>query len=490
MVDNLARVDQFNDNELEIAINQVPVKWCSVSLSEMVNRGKRLEASVFDVEAKQAYNLILHGKYKSVNLVGTNGPVNNAFYGGRLKRNYISKNHHDSIGFIGSSEMLDVYPHPIKFMSINNNIDDVKVKEGMLLLSRSGTIGNITYVGKTLSKLFVSEHAIRLVCDKNAGYVYAFLKTSIGKKLITSNIYGAVIQEIEPEHLASVPIPIPPEEIQKRIHDLIVHSYRLRDESNDLIDEATKLLIEELQLPSIGDFNVKYYQKNAPVETFNVKLSEMNGRADASYHVPIVNAIVEHMKKYAEEVTTIGDERISSDVVLPGRFKRVYVDKGYGIKFLGGKEINQLDPSTEKYLSKTAHKNQLEGALGIKANSILTPARGSLGDVTMPCKHFLDWAISDNMMQILSYNSIYGYIYIFLNSEYGKMLIQRFTYGGVVDAIEPEHIKQVQIPLLVNQGIQKKINYLAIEANEKRYEAYKLEQQAIKIMEEKVIYAK
>lgn len=73
----------------------------------------------------------------------------------------------------------------------------------------------------------------------------------------------------------------------------------------------------------------------------------MNGRVDASYHVPIVDAIVEHLKKYAAEVTTIGDERISSDVILPGRFKRVYVDEGYGRVFIGGKQLYELDPTNK-----------------------------------------------------------------------------------------------------------------------------------------------
>ena len=94
------------------------------------------------------------------------------------------------------------------------------------------------------------------------------------------------------------------------------------------------------------------------------------------------------------------------------------------------------------------------------------------------------------MMQIMSFNNIYGYIFVFLNSDYGKTLIQRFTYGGVVDAIEPEHIKQVQIPLLNNQIVQKKINDLALEANAKRYEAYKLEQEALHILDNEVIFAK
>lgn len=168
----------------------------------------------------------------------------------------------------------------------------------------------------------------------------------------------------------------------------------------------------------------------------------------------------------------------------------MYVDKEYGVRFLGGKELNQLDPSTEKYLSKKAHANQLKDSLGIKPNSLLTPARGSLGEVVFPPKHFKGWAISDNLMQILSFDSICGYLYIFLNTEYGKTLIKRFTYGGVVDAIEPEHIKQVAIPLLKNKSAQKKINDLALEANQKRYEAFLLEQQALEIMDNEVIYAK
>mgnify|MGYP000097826387 CR=1 FL=1 len=38
--------------------------------------------------------------------------------------------------------------------------------------------------------------------------------------------------------------------------------------------------------------------------------------------------------------------------------------------------------------------------------------------------------------------------------------------------------------------IQQKINSLALEANQKRYEAYKLEQKALEIMDKEVIYAK
>lgn len=480
-----------NENTIDVETNDIPLKWCSVSLSDVIFRGKRLEASVFDVEAIQALALINNGKYKTVPLYGDQGIVNKAHYGSRLKRNYVTPEHENSIGFIGSSEMLDIYPRPVKFMVDGEKVHDLHVKEGTVLLSRSGTIGNVTFVNKTLSKFLVSEHAIRLECKDNSGYVYTFLKTKIGKKLVCSNIYGAVIQQIEPVHLTMVPVPDAPKEIKERIHNLIVESFKLRDESNELIDQATALLIDELKLPPISEFKQNNIKNSAKVNAFSVKLSNLAGRVDASYHLPTVDKIVEHLKKYAKEVTTIGDERISKQIILAGVFKRTYVEEEYGYPFLGGKEITQLSPKTEKYLSKPIHKKRYEKELKVTENTILVTDRGTIGTTTIVPRHWNGYAVSQNVLKLVpANNNIAGYIYIFLNSEWGTELIRRQTYGSVVDMIDNNSLSSVEIPLLKNQDIQNRINDLALKANQKRYEAYILEQEALKIMDEKVIYAK
>lgn len=487
---NLAFKEE-NSIEPEVVVNESPVKWCAVALSDVVARGKRLEASVFDVEAKQAYMLLTHGKYPAVNLISKNGPVEKAYYGGRLKRHYVDETEPGAVGFLGSSEMLDCKPEPVKFMLNDVKTTDVRVKQGVVLISRSGTIGNVTYVGNTLSKFFVSEHAIRIECKDFPGYVYAFLKTKIGKLIVCSTQYGAVIQEIEPEHLATVPIPDAPTMLKKKIHDLIVRSYELRDESNDLIDQATALLIGELKLPDIDAFDVGLYKKAAPVGTFSVRLSEMSGRLDASYHVPIVNAIIEHLKRYAEEVTTVGDPRISREVILPGRFKRVYVDEGYGRVFIGGKQLYELDPTNKKYLSNVHHGDRISRQLELHENMTLITCSGTIGKVALVGKHWENWTANQHIIRILpASEDIAGYLNIFLASDYGKVLITRFTYGSVVDEIDDNHVRQIAIPLLKNHTVQKKINDLALEANEKRYQAYLLEQEALQIMDRDVIYAK
>lgn len=470
-----------------IDIPQEELNWGTVNLSEVINSGTRLEASVYNIEGRHARETLKQCKWPVVALTDM---IIDSFYPKRFKRNYVEKNLEDAIGFLGSSEILEINPEPQKFLSSRlNEIESFKVKRNTILLSRSGTIGNLSLVNKTLEKFLVSEHVIRIICKDYPGYVYAFLKTKVGQLMVKCNIYGSVVDEIEPEYLQNVLIPNPPAMLKKQIHELVTKSYELRDKSNELLDKAEELLIKELELPPIDNFKPDYFDKFSELKNYVVRLSELQERFDASYHVPIIKAIVEHLKKHALEVTTIGDSRISKKVILPGRFKRVYVEEGQGVKFLGGREIFELDPSTNKFLSVHRHKRKIEQELSIKANSILTTSRGTLGKVALAPKHFEGWTISDNLIQIIpSSTELAGYLYVFLNSDYGYELIKRFTYGAVVDALEPMHILQVQVPILKSKTVQQTINKIALEANNMRYEAYKLEQEAIKIVNDEVIH--
>ena len=489
--DNLARkID--NTPKAEIEISEVPVKWCSVSLAEMVERGKRLEASVFDVEAKQAHDLVKGNKYGCSVLLGDGGIIDTAYYPGRFKRIYCDRG--NGVPFYLPSQMTDIYPKADKYISklTKCDIDELKLKEKTLLLTRSGTIGSISLVSKTILGTVFSDDVIRVTFknDYDLGYAYTYLKSKVGNTILQTNGYGSVITHLEPEHLSETPIPNAPIEIRKKIHNLIMESYALRDESNALIDQAQALLVKELNLPPISEIQVDTLDESKSVQTFNVKLSEMTGRADASYHVPIVDAIVDILKKNAAEVTTVGDERISSDIILPGRFKRVYVEEGYGRVFIGGKQLYELDPTNKKYLSLVHHGDRIAKQLELHENMTLITCSGTIGKVTLVGKQWENWTANQHIIRVVPANKdVAGYISIFLSSDYGYELIKRFTYGSVVDEIDDNHVSQIQIPILKNQEIQKQINDLALQANEKRYKAYLLEQEALKVLDEEVIYA-
>lgn len=488
MVDNLARkID--NAPKAEIEISEAPVKWCSVSLAEMGGRGKRLEASVFDVEARQAWDLINNNKYPITSLGGANG-LTTSYTCGRFKRIWVKKSEYP---IYQPSSVVDLKPTPDGYISKKTkvDIDSLRVHRGQILLTCSGTIGKVSLVSKTLDNAIFSHDLLRIDCKNpvDVGYIYTYLKSKIGSQILITNKYGAVITHIESEHLDTVPIPNAPDAIKSKINDLIIQSYALRDESNALIDQAQALLVKELNLPPISEIKVDTLDKSKSVQTFNVKLSEMAGRADASYHVPIVDAIVDILKKNAAEVTTVGDERISSDVVLPGRFKRVYVEEGYGVTFFSGKNISELDPSDKRYLSFAQHDKKIKDELTIKQNMILVTCSGTIGNTVLVPKHWDNWAMTHDIIRLVPTSDLYGYLYIWLQSEYCNAIIQSYAYGSVVQHIEKEHIKSCPVPILKNQDVQKQINDLALQANEKRYKAYLLEQEALKVLDEEVIYA-
>lgn len=479
-------------SEMEVIVNDSPLKWCSVSLSDVISRGKRLEASVFDVEAKQVRETLTHCKYGIVPLYGKHGVVKNATYPVRFKRIYCEKQ--NGVEFFLPTQIADVYPRPEKYISKLTKCDfsELELKPDTLLLTRSGTIGTVSCVSQTISGKVFSDDVIRITFNNSydLGYVYAFFKTKAGNIVLQTNGYGSVITHLEPEHLLEIQIPNAPIDVRKKIHNLVENSYALRDRSNELIDTGTNLLKKELRLPDISTFNVDLYKKDAPVDTFNVRLSDMSGRLDASYHVPIADAVIEHLQKYAEEVTTVGDTRISKEVILPNRFKRVYVDEEYGKVLIGGKQLQELDPYNKKYISIKKHDKLLK-TLEVYENTTLITRSGTIGKIALVPKHWEHWIPSDHIIRVVPANKdIAGYLNIFLASEYGFKLITRFTYGSVVDEIDDNHVRAIPVPLLKNHDVQKQINDLALEANQKRYEAYQLEQEALRIMDAEVIYAK
>ena len=463
------------------------ISWSSVSLSEVLERDNRLEASTFNIDRAHSIQLLENSKYDLV-LLGTKEiGFKDCFYGPRAKRNYLTNIDSTSIGFLGSSEMLDIYPDPVKFVSHDNSmVDSLSLTEGIILISRSGTIGNVTFVGQTLSKFLVSEHAIRLVMNEFPGFVYTYLKTDVAQNLLHAEKFGSVILEIEPDALKNMLIPNAPALIKKKIHDLIMDSYANRDESNRLIDEAAKIMIEELELPPIDDLKKEAFSYSREINSFSTKLSDLDGRLEGSYHIPLIKVIERYISKKAI-VKNLNSEDITEKIILPGRFKRIYVEKGNGKVFLGGKEINQLDPENKKYLSLAHHSDRIKKELNIVKDMVLVTCSGTIGKVALVPEHWNNWTLNQHVMRIVSKEQYYALIFTWLNSEYGKELIRRQTYGSVVNEITDKQLGTVVIPVFKKDTINNSIISLINKANELRYKAYKQEQQAIEIMNREVL---
>ena len=466
-----------------------PLKYTSVALSEVFSNNTRLEASAFNLEAKAAKYKVEHCRYGYVHLWGNDGLVKEAFVRGRFKRIYVGKG--EGIPFFQPSSITEVFPKPFKYISENTDVDieALKVKKGMLLMSVSGTIGKCSIVGKTLNDKIFSHDLLRLTgkneCD--TGYIYAYLCTPTGQQMLQTNNYGAVIQHIEPEHLKNIIIPNAPELIKRKIHNLVVESYDLRDQSNELMDEAERILYEELQLPPIEQLKPKYFDVSVDLRNYTTKLSGLNLRLDCSYHTPEILKAKEIIKSNCKELLPLKDKHLSDKIFTGNRFTRVFVDSENGVPYLNGKQILELDPNgfDKKYLSFAQHEERIKKQLEIKENTIIVTCSGTIGKTVLVPKHWVGWVGTHDLIRIESNNlDTIGYVYSWLNSEYGQLLLKSLTYGAVVDHIEAFHIANMEIPLLTTESKQKEINDKVLQANELRYQAYMKEQEAVKMMEE------
>lgn len=61
----------------------------------------------------------------------------------------------------------------------------------------------------------------------------------------------------------------------------------LKDESNKLIDEATKIMIDELELPPIEELKKEAFSYSKDINSFSTKLSDLNGRLEGNYHLSL-----------------------------------------------------------------------------------------------------------------------------------------------------------------------------------------------------------
>jgi type I restriction enzyme S subunit len=466
-----------------------PFKWSTVTLTDILGAGGRLEASVFNIEGRQARATIQQCKWPVTTVSGTNG-LADASHRKRFKRIYVEKS---DFPIFQPAQINEIYPKPATYISSKTRTDlaNLRVQRGQILLTCSGTIGNCTIVSKTLGEQIFSHDFIRITAKQthDIGFIYAFLKTKIGNILLNTSNYGAVISHIEPEHLNNLPIPDPPPILKQQIHDLVMSSFGLRDESNDLMDDSQALLQAELKLPNICDFNPKYHSRD--LKSFSIRAGQLSGRLEATYHTPLVDVLRRHLVGHAKELTIVGDPQISKAMILPGRFKRVYVEEGQGVTFFSGKNIGELDPSDKKYLAFSQHNKRIREQLTLSENMILVTCSGTVGNIALVPKHWDGWAMTHDIIRLVAAShEMTGYLYAWLASPYGNTLIARYGYGAVVSHIEDHHLAEIDVPLLKDFAVQQSISEKVLAANQKRFEAYELEQKALKIIKEQVLFSK
>lgn len=78
-----------------------------------------------------------------------------------------------------------------------------------------------------------------------------------------------------------------------------------------------------------------------------------------------------------------------------------------------------------------------------------------------------------------------GYVYAFLASKYGKLLIQRYIFGSVIQHVEPPHLKLIPVPI-IDQKTMDDIHDKIMIYSSSMGKAIEFEQKAIHMVEQEI----
>lgn len=198
----------------------------NISSNTINNFKKRFDAN-YNIINNYVDNIKSNQKIEFIKI---NELTENIFIGPRSKRNYIS----NGIPFLSTSEMQKANPTKTEKF-VNQNVGkDFQVKEGWLLTTRSGTLGDTIYTLPCINNFAVSEDAIRIQFKQHSilsnKYVYAFLKSNLGRNSLLAGSYGSVILHLNEDYVGNVEVPILEKNTIKEIEEKIdLHLFNLNE---------------------------------------------------------------------------------------------------------------------------------------------------------------------------------------------------------------------------------------------------------------------
>ena len=455
------------------------MKTGSVHYSVSSQNGLRFDASFHLSEGLVVKRKIASSPYEMLKIKDVTSDI---FYGNRAKRVYVSKKDH-GIPFLSSSDILQADLDNVKLASKKYTpcIEQMMLKKGWILISRSGTIGNCAFANAKHTQKLASEHVIRLVPNNilRGGLVYAYLASKYGYSLLTQGTFGAVIQHIEPNFVASLPIPNFPDAIQNDVDNLIQESAKLREEAGDCLHEAETIM---------NNFIPLKFEKTG-FKTKSVSYSNIKDSLQLRIDPPaLINNGVEVMDRLLSSMESkkIGDLNVK--VYRPGIFKRVYVENGF--PYIKGGEVFFTNPFRRcVYVSRT--KTPFVDEMKLKEGQILIMCAGtvSVGKVKLITKEYEDKNCigSQDIIRLESEDDLFTkeYLFMYLQLPFVYDYIISMKYGSVIERIEPFHIESIPIITPSNE-MSKKITSIIKRYMDLSYKAFNAEEKAIKMVEEEI----
>lgn len=423
------------------------MKVKSIPSSWLERDGRRLDCNPYMSGALEA-KLLLEGlKARKERLEDLTAGFKGGIYNGpQFKRNYVDSSDH-GVKFLTGGDVLSADTNRLPYLSRRDahspKLNYLQLARGMTIISCSGAIGRMAYVREDMAGVWSSQDVMKVVPDAEKvppGYVYAYLSSKFGVPLVVGGTYGAIIQHIEPEHIAGLSVPRLGKKIEDQAHDQVQRAAALRVEANRLLGEVAARFDSLLN-------GIDLSSKRKTPRISEVNASGIQRRFDAQFHDPLVRSVRERLAR--KRHTTIGEW--CNRIFLPGIFKRIHVeDVTYGAPYYTGATLFWLEPQPKGVLSR---KTTLFEQVRMDEGTVLVQAFGQEGGLTgRPVwvgRHLAGCTTTHMLVRLRAETrEDTAYLFGFLQSDAAYRQIASLTYGGSIPHFDEAGIASVVLPLL------------------------------------------
>jgi type I restriction enzyme S subunit len=462
------------------------LKWKAVRAAWLEEGGRRLDCNPYMSGALEARDALKQLKVRKDALrTLTAGHAGGIYNGPVFARVWVDDPTY-GVPFLSNSDMLnaDLSTLPLlqRKYAQSRKLAHLELSPGTTLITCSGTIGRMTYVRSDMAGMWSSQHIMKVVPNPEhipPGYLYAFLSSRHGVPLVVSGTYGAIIQHIEPEHIADLPVPRFDPSIEEVIATKVDAASQARAEAVTLLHDAGQRLhhILGLRAPTPASALLK-------PDVTSVSSSAFQDRGDAYYY----GARSAESRAAFDRIAVNRRLGEIAEVFIPGIFKRLYApDPQYGSPYITGGDVFELAPTSDKFLMKRV---AAEYRLLLKRGMIVVQEAGQLGGLigrsVMVGRHLEGFSCSNNMIRIVPEDDIDGgYLFALLSSEHGVRLLSREAAGSSIPHTDENRVKNILVPW-PSRAEREIIGAPALQARDLRDQACVWEQEARDILEAKI----
>ena len=334
----------------------------------------------------------------------------------------------------------------------HNELKGSKTYPGDIIISKTGQIGVVAVVPKTLNEANLNQALCNIRVKEGIidnYFLAVFLNSKYGQYQFIRQGEGKAVQNgLTKDEILDLQIPVISPEIQKYIGDKVRKAEELREEAKRLKKEA-----EEILLSSIG-INLDSLNKESDNKYVWVEGNLIHDRIDCQYYDTLYEEI--ERKLMRNKCVNLIDLCEDFSITVPystdfGNKSNENIYPMYRVKNIEEYFVNMEDL---QYMNSSFYEKNEK--CRVFTGDILLSRVGSIGRASIYLNNEKA-AMGQNVTRIRLKNNINKYYFLcYINSPISRLLMKRETNAGLQPNLTNENIKLLKVPIL-NKDIQDKI---------------------------------